>query len=169
MIILLKLLFYISLLTHSVTQAAKLTGVFTGITSDSPDPGNVFLPTETAILSWSIDPTTAKKGDTFSINMPDVFSLYIHKTIVLDNGESFATCVANTGGGITAASSIDCTVVLDPSLYSSLSGTYKFRFQLDGGRKADLYWNCCFLECRFKHSKLGWFDLKSGLGPWWIF
>jgi NhaP-type Na+/H+ or K+/H+ antiporter len=123
-------LFYLIFLTHCVAQAAELANVFTHITSTLN--GTVFYYLGVTV-DWSIDTNTAQIGDTFSLQMPYVHGLYASPSIQLSNGVTVASCQLNPGGSLRTSSSINCTIVIDPKLYTSLSGTYSIQYDLMGG------------------------------------
>jgi hypothetical protein len=65
--------------------------------------------------------------------MPNVFAIWGLPNIKLSNGVTVANCTPYPGGAISASSSINCTIVIDPTLYTSLSGTLSFQYDLYGG------------------------------------
>ncbi|KAM3164077.1 hypothetical protein ACU8KH_00973 [Lachancea thermotolerans] len=117
------------------TACAKtLENVFTSLAITSPTDVDANK-MRRATLRFKITETMdAQKGDTFNLNMPNVWYAYANNIDVTDSsGNSIAKCSSTNSFGETTASSLTCTVKNEN--LKSASGTVKFDILLSTGGK----------------------------------
>jgi hypothetical protein len=129
-------------LLASYAAAKQLTDVFTSINSlavDGTGPSGNPFPRFDCNVSWVLNPEIAQIGDTFTLDMHDVFTvyrtatsdpnnnLYINTPFDLTaNGVQIATCNFYGGGPLSLDSQIQCQVIADLFRYSAIDGTLEF-------------------------------------------
>ena len=96
-------------------------------------------------LSWLIDTSKVNTGDYFYLNMPYVFEIRILEgtrvtnnfDILMDNGQTLASCTVDQAGGRSLETVVKCQVTANLDDYQSLSGTVGFLTVFDGGTRVE--------------------------------
>ena len=102
----------------NVINAKVLSGIFTRFVSLTQSSYNSYsfdgpmLTTWIAALGWEINGTKAKPGDTFTLEMPCVYKIFINEESIdlIGNDISLATCEVHSGEHISTNSYLNCVM-----------------------------------------------------------
>jgi hypothetical protein len=131
------------ILVASYVAAVELSGVFTSLNSITSMGASTYG--YVCNVGWELNPLAAKVGDTFTLDMPYVFTVlrienHQYVTAPFDlivDGVQLATCNVDQGTIQSMNSSIHCEVTADLSPYSAAKGTLEFTVLFNMGVSAE--------------------------------
>ncbi|RCK64319.1 Agglutinin-like protein 7 [Candida viswanathii] len=143
------------LLHISLVATVEVYEIFTRFVSITKDAVNSYsfegpvLSTWIVTLGWEIDGTRAMPGDTFTLEMPCVYRIFIEETTIdlLAQGVSYATCDVVSGEESSTTSYLRCTMNSGLQESSTVDGILQFPVMFNAGGSAsavDLEASTCF-------------------------